>query len=94
MNTTLKTLLADYGTESVIARLLEQLKLAALSEDKEVRATVKELLESSACDTEYIYSLCEYTNLVTYAGETQEVTDGPWNDRDAKAGLRWISSVK
>ena len=94
MNTTLKTLLADYGTESVIARILEQLKLVVLSEDAEVKAAVKELIESSACDTEYIYTLCEYTNLVTYAGETEEVTDGPWNDPAAKAGLRWLSAIK
>ena len=52
MNPTLRTLVSEYGTETIIARVLEQLKLAALSDDEEVKATVRELLEASACDTE------------------------------------------
>jgi len=65
MNKTLKALLSKYGTEKVIARILEQLRIIATSEDEEVKDAVKELIASSGCDTEYIYSLCEYTNLVT-----------------------------
>ena len=94
MNSTLRTLVSEYGTETIIARVLEQLKLAALSDDEEVRAAVRELLETAACDTEYLYLLCEYTNLMTYVSETAEVTDGPWNDRNSKAGLRTLRPVK
>ena len=94
MNPTLRTLVSEYGTETIIARVLEQLKLAALSDDEEVRAAVRELLETAACDTEYLYLLCEYTNLMTYVSETAEVTDGPWNDRNSKAGLRTLRPVK
>lgn len=94
MNSTLRTLVSEYGTETIIARVLEQLKLAALSDDEEVKATVRELLEASACDTEYLYLLCEYTNLMTYVSETAEVTDGPWKDQKSKAGLRTLKPVK
>lgn len=94
MNSTLRTLVSEYGTATIIARVLEQLKLAALSDDEEVRAAVRELLETAACDTEYLYLLCEYTNLMTYVSETAEVTDGPWNDRNSKAGLRTLRPVK
>lgn len=78
MNQTLKALLNKYGTETVIARILEQLKLLALSKDEEVRETVIDLIVSSGCDTEYIYTLCEYTNFATYVSEQAEVTDRPW----------------
>lgn len=78
MNQTLKALLKKYGTETVIARILEQLKLLALSKDEEVRKTVADLVASSHCDTDYIYTLCEYTNFATYVSEQVEVTDKPW----------------
>ena len=34
MNPTLRTLVSEYGTETIIARVLEQLKLTALSESR------------------------------------------------------------
>ena len=94
MNSTLRTLVSEYGTETMIARVLEQLKLAALSDDEEVRAAVRELLETAACDTEYLYLLCEYTNLMTYVSETAEVTDGLWKDQMARTSLRTLKPVK
>ena len=94
MNSTLRTLVSEYGTETIIARVLEQLKLAALSDDEEVKAAVRELLEASACDTEYLYLLCEYTNLMTYVSETAEVTDGLWKDQMERTSLRTLKPVK
>ena len=94
MNSTLRTLVSEYGTETIIARVLEQLKLAALSDDEEVKAAVRELLETAACDTEYLYLLCEYTNLMTYVSETAEVTDGLWKDQMARTSLRTLKPVK
>ena len=87
-------MVSEYGTETIIARVLEQLKLAALSDDEEVKAAVRELLEASACDTEYLYLLCEYTNLMTYVSETAEVTDGLWKDQMARTSLRTLKPVK
>ncbi len=37
MNQTLKALVHKYGTEAVVARILEQLKLIAYSKDEEVK---------------------------------------------------------
>ena len=54
MNSTLRTLVSEYGTATIIARVLEQLKLAALSDDEEVRAAVRELLETAARDEAHL----------------------------------------
>lgn len=81
MNETLTLLTEKYGTEVIIARVLEQLKLLAHSKDEEVVQTVKELIESAGCDTEYIYTLCEYTNLATFVSDQVHVTDSPWNNK-------------
>lgn len=94
MNQTLKALLSKYGIEAVIARILEQLKLMAFSKDEEVKMVVKDLLQSSGCDTEYIYSLCEYTNLATYISEEDEVTDDSWNDEGAKSEISRLMLIK
>jgi hypothetical protein len=88
MNKTLKLLLNKYGTEAVISRILEQLKILAQCEDEEVTKTVKELLEDTDCDTEYIYNLCEYSNLVTYLSEDIKITNSPWNDKAGKCEMR------
>ncbi len=94
MNNTLKALVTKYGTEKVIARIMEQFRLLAISEDEEVKKAVKELIASSGCDTEYIYSLCEYTNLVTYAAEEAVVTDSPWSDEDSKAEIMSFDNIR
>jgi hypothetical protein len=88
VNKTLKLLLNKYGTEAVISRILEQLKILAQCEDEEATKTVKELLENTGCDTEYIYNLCEYANLVTYLSEDIKITDSPWNDEAGKCEIR------
>jgi len=88
MNSMLEILIAKYGTEVIIARIMEQLRLLATSEDEMVKKEVKDLIISSSCDTEYIYLLCEYTNLVTYASAEAVVTDTPWNDTEDMTGCR------
>lgn len=82
MNETLISLTEKYGTEVIIARILEQLKLLAHSEDKEVVQAVKELITSAGCDTEYIYTLCEYTNLATFVSDNIQVTDSSWKNKN------------
>ncbi len=81
MNKTLELLIDKYGAEEIIARILEQLKIIATCEDEEVINAVKALLSDVGCDTEYIYSLCEYTNLVTYVSDNLKVTDSPWKSK-------------
>lgn len=80
MNKSLKELIEIYGEEEVVGRILEQLKLLAFSDDEEVKESVIGALDDAGCDTEYIYSLCEYTNLVSYASEEVSVTAEPWNE--------------
>ena len=75
MNTRLQDLIAKYGTETIIARILEQLQLLALSEDEAVKKAVRSLVKDASCDTEYIYLLCEYTNLMSYVSDNVKVTD-------------------
>ena len=53
MNKTLEAILNKYGAEVVIARIMEQLNILALSEDDEAKQEAVELLEGSGCDTEY-----------------------------------------
>ena len=77
MNKTLKALIRKYGTEEIIARILEQLKLLVETEDEEVRKAVKDLILDSGSDTEYIFNLCEYTNLVTYVSDRTYISDKP-----------------
>ncbi|GAB6180164.1 hypothetical protein JCM14036_14830 [Desulfotomaculum defluvii] len=79
MNNTLEMLIEKYGAEVIIARILEQLRLLAQSKNQEVIDVVKTLLSETGCDTEYIYTLCEYTNLATYVSDTIQITDEPWN---------------
>lgn len=80
MNKTLRELFETYGEEVVVGRILDQLKLLAYSDDEEVRGTVVAAVNDAGCDTEYIYSLCEYTNLVSYAAEDVSVTTEPWTE--------------
>jgi hypothetical protein len=80
MNKTLHELLNEYGTETVIARILQQLQLLALSKDKECKKVVRNLVKAAICDTEYIYMLCEYTNLMTYVSDNVHVTNGHWQN--------------
>lgn len=80
MNKYLKELFETYGEEVVVGRILEQLKLLAFSDDKEVKEAVIAALNDAGCDTEYIFNLCEYTNLVSYASEEVEVTTEPWKE--------------
>ena len=39
-------------------------------------------------DTEYIYSLCEYTNLLTYASDNPRLMDENWEDKLTKKELQ------
>lgn len=78
MNKSLKELFETYGEEVVVGRILEQLKLLAFSDDKEVKEAVIAALNDAGCDTEYIFNLCEYTNLVSYASEEVSITTEPW----------------
>lgn len=94
MNNTLKALLSKYGTEKVIARIMEQLRLLAVSKDEEVKKAVGELITASGCDTEYIYSLCEFTNLVTYVSEEAVVKDSPWTDENSKAEIMSFDNIR
>ena len=80
MNKFLKELFETYGEEVVVGRILEQLKLLAFSDDKEVKEAVIAALNDADCDTEYIFNLCEYTNLVSYASEEVEVSAEPWKE--------------
>ena len=80
MNKSLKELFETYGEEVVVGRILEQLKLLAFSDNKEVKEAVIAALNDAGCDMEYIFNLCEYTNLVSYASEEVEVSAEPWKE--------------
>lgn len=80
MNKALKELFETYGEEVVVGRILEQLKLLAFSDDKEVKEAVIAALNDAGCDTEYIFNLCEYTNLVSYASDEVIITTEPWKE--------------
>jgi len=84
MNKTLNGIINKFGTEEVVARILEQLRLLADCKDENVLKEAKELINSLSSDTEYIYTLCEYTNLVAYVSENSEITDAPWADEDER----------
>ncbi|MBS4007480.1 MAG: hypothetical protein KGZ45_03520 [Clostridium sp.] len=85
MTKTLEAILTIYGTETVVARLMEQIRL--LSEVIEVRDEVAAVVNQYSSDTEYIYSLCEYTNLITYASDNVQLVDNHWEDESAKKEL-------
>ena len=87
MNRTLEALIQKFGVKTIIARILEQLKLLALSEEEEVKDTAKKLIKDCGCDTEYLFNLCEYTNLVAFTSDKIEITDSPWNDDAVRACL-------
>lgn len=86
MNKTLKMILDKYGAEVVIARILEQLRLLAETQDEEVIETVKEAVEGY-CDTEYIYNLCEFPGVTTYASEIINISDDIWVDKGLRKNL-------
>lgn len=87
MNKTLNAIFNKYGAEVVVARILEQFKLLATSKDEDVVNVVKDLVLSFKSDTEYIYCLCEYTNIITYVSENIEITDGEWEDEPTRTCL-------
>ncbi len=87
MNKTLDVILKIYGAEHVIARLIEQLRLAAESKDEEVTKTVKQLVAEYPSDTEYIYGLCEFSNFLTYASANPTITDEPWKEEGIRQEL-------
>lgn len=87
MNKTLDMILKIYGAEHVIARLIEQLRLVAESKDEEVIKTVKQLVSEYPSDTEYIYSLCEFSNLLTYASADPTISDEPWKEEGIRQEL-------
>lgn len=87
MNKTLDMILKKYGAEHVVARLIEQLRLVAESKDEEVIKTVKQLVAEYPSDTEYIYSLCEFSNLLTYASTNPTITDEAWKEEDIRQEL-------
>jgi hypothetical protein len=80
MNKSLKELFKTYGEEVVVGRILEQLKLLAFSDDEEVKEAAIAALNDAGCDMEYIFNLCEYTNLVSYASEEVSITTESWNE--------------
>lgn len=87
MNKTLDMILKIYGAEHVIARLIEQLRLVAESKDEEVIKTVKQLVAEYPSDTEYIYSLCKFSNLLTYASADPTISDEPWKEEGIRQEL-------
>ncbi|MCX7749191.1 MAG: hypothetical protein N2645_20200 [Clostridia bacterium] len=87
MNKTLDAIIKKYGVETVIARLLEQLRILADSDSGEVKTTIKNLLSDLPSDTEYIYTLCEYTNLVTYTSGSAVINDSPWKEEETRRDL-------
>ncbi|HCS74131.1 MAG TPA: hypothetical protein DIW17_09675 [Clostridiales bacterium] len=87
MNKTLDMILKIYGAEHVVARLIEQLRLVAESKDEEVIKTVKQLVAEYPSDTEYIYSLCEFSNLLTYTSADPTITDEPWKEEGIRQEL-------
>lgn len=82
---TLKVIIKRYGAEKIMARLMEQIRL--LSYDNAMRDEVAAIVNQYEADTEYIYSLCEYTNLITYTSENPHLSDEPWEDEVMKKGL-------
>jgi hypothetical protein len=80
MNATLKAVLKKYGTERVIARIMEQQRLLAQSENEEVLCRTKKFINSLKSDTEYIYALCEYTNFVSFTSRNPKLNTNRWND--------------
>ena len=87
MNKTLDMILKIYGAEHVVARLIEQLRLVAESKDEEVIKTVQQLVAEYPSDTEYIYSLCEFSNLLTYTSADPTITDEPWKEEGIRQEL-------
>lgn len=85
MTKTLRGIVSKYGTATVIARLMEQIRLLSLCND--ISDEVAETVNQYAADTEFIYSLCKYTNLITYTSEKPALTDQGWEDEDAKEEL-------
>lgn len=75
----LDKLIEMYGAEEIIARVLEQARLMAV-EDVQVADTAKRCINDIPVDTEYIYSICEYGNLVSYTSGNPIVSDGEWDD--------------
>lgn len=88
MNKTLEALLEKYGEEHVIARIMEQLRLLVESTDEEVIRTVKGLATEYPSDTEYIYNLCEFSNLLTYVSPNPTIIDGPWVEEEMRQYLQ------
>lgn len=87
MNKTLDAIIKKFGVEAVIARLLEQLRILAVSDSEEVKTIIKNLLADLPSDTEYIYTLCEYTNLVTYTSGNAVINDFPWKEEETRRDL-------
>jgi len=85
MTKTLHGIINKYGAEIVIARLMEQIRL--LSECDDIRDEVADTVSQYASDTEFIYSLCEYTNLITYASDKPTLVDNNWEDEESKKEL-------
>jgi len=84
MNRTFKLMLDEFGTEEVIARIMEQLNILATCNDQEAKKAAISLVKDCGCDTEYIYTLCTFTNLVAYVSEFPIVSDGPWIDAPSR----------
>ena len=87
MTRSLQGLIRRYGTERILARVMEQLRLLAGSPDSDVRQAVAEVAQDYPCDVEYLHALCEYNARVTYVSDQQTLSDEPWQDRDIKQAL-------
>lgn len=91
MTHSLKGIIKQYGTETVIARMMEQIRL--LTEAGEVRDVAVDMVNQYKSDTEYIYSLCEFTHLVAYASDKPYLSDDPWEDKKTKKELEGYAKV-
>ena len=87
MNKTLDIIIKKYGIETVIARLIEQLRILSESNNDDVTSTVKSFLNETPSDTEYIYNLCEFTHLVTFASNNEKINDSPWEEDEVRKTL-------
>jgi len=92
MTKALQGVIGKYGAETVIARLMEQIRV--LSECDDIRDEVARTVRQYTSDIEYIYDICEYTNLVTYASDNPRLSNENWDNEDAKKELEEYAGIR
>lgn len=85
----LAALINRFGSETIICRLTEQIRL--LAEDGRVRDDVATVVRQIPCDAEFIFALCELTSLLTWCSDVPELNGLPWEDDEDRQDL--MSSV-